>query len=538
MKKFINVAALSVVFALSACGSGSPSKSGNGGDGGSGDNGGLSAPSAPVVNVSVSPKTFTFDWEPVSDALFYRVYANDGSGFYQVGDDLDKDTTEFTVNVDSIEYNPNINSYIFEACNNKGCSTTYSFPTQEQVIQSIQKIEAPEGVSRFGASVSMSADGNTLVVGANRGRVFVYERTENGFAMTYDYTILTGSDIDQVTYYQDISANGNVFAYMGKTNSRFFVKIFKRSLIGWVEHYTKVFSENIYIDMNQSGVKISPDGKQIYVSNPDRNSVIIFNEESSSYSMTTINRPTSARFGQKIVISGNGKVMAVSAPNHMDLNGNSSIGAIHIYKKDTYGNWVYSSMIANPYERLNASYSAPNYGARFAESMSLNYEGNKLAVGASDYSRVFGFDTNQPKVGAVFLFSEGSPNFWFEVVHRAYNPTNDLDFFGYNVAINAEGNRILALAPNEDSASVGFDGDIYNNDASNSGALWVLEPEGLNLNWKKFIKTPELVIAEGSQYSNINMAASADLSSVAVAYNRRSLANSTDNTFKGVIFVY
>ena len=122
----------------------------------------------PVLDITAI-KTFRFSWEDVALATSYRLLENaDGiSGFTQVGQDIQAgvETTDLTVAL----YKRTNASYVIQSCNATGCVDSDPLFVSGTLTETIAYIKASNtGDDSFGRSVALSADGNTLAVGATR----------------------------------------------------------------------------------------------------------------------------------------------------------------------------------------------------------------------------------------------------------------------------------------------------------------------------------------------------------------------------------
>jgi len=116
----------------------------------------------------VADKTFRISWQPITGIDFYRVLENpDGvSGFTQITGDLEPSTQSLDHRV--ALYSKVNARYIVQACNASGC-----VDSEEQIVSGALesavgyfKASNTDRYDHFGYSVSLSADGNTLAVGA------------------------------------------------------------------------------------------------------------------------------------------------------------------------------------------------------------------------------------------------------------------------------------------------------------------------------------------------------------------------------------
>lgn len=189
-----------LVLSLAACNSSdgngdSGSNDDNGDSGSNGDNGGngggstLEAPVAPVLSFSPeSIKSFSFDWDDVADETEYRLLENpDGMSVYNQVATITADSTSHDLDV----FLPGrINaSYILQACNSVGCSDSapvYISGTLTEAVGYLKASNTGAG-DRFGFSVALSGDGNTLAVGAygedsSAGAAYVFTRNGANWA--------------------------------------------------------------------------------------------------------------------------------------------------------------------------------------------------------------------------------------------------------------------------------------------------------------------------------------------------------------------
>ena len=115
---------------------------------------------------------------------------------------------------------------------------------------------------------------------------------------------------------------------------------------------------------------------------------------------------------------------------------------------------------------------------QLGESLSLSADGNTLAAGASyESSNATGVngaeDNNASKVsGAVYVyrFESGA---WTQHSYIKASNTGVGDGFGWSLSLSADGNTLAVGAPNEDSNATGIHGEEGNNNALNSGAVYV-----------------------------------------------------------------
>jgi hypothetical protein len=292
--------------------------------------------------------------------------------------------------------------YRVQACNAGGCSDSNIVTVASQLTQAVGYVKASNtGASDFfGYSVALSADGNTLAVGA------IWEASN-----------ATGVNGDQAN--NSASASGAVY-------------VFTRSGASWTQ---------------QAYVKAS-------------------NTEAFDW------------FGYSVALSADGNTLAVGAyleaSNAEDVGGDqannsaSSSGAVYVFTRSG-ASWTQQAYV-----------KASNTGAsdEFGWSVALSADGNTLAVGAygedSNATGVNGDDTDNSAStsGAVYVFTRTGST-WAQQAYVKASNTGASDFFGYSVALSADGNTLAVGAVGEDSNAMGVNGDQTNNSASASGAVYL-----------------------------------------------------------------
>lgn len=202
------------------------------------------------------------------------------------------------------------------------------------------------------------------------------------------------------------------------------------------------------------------------------------------------NPGASDQFGVAVALAGN--TLAVGAPGEdsaaTGVNGNqddnSAIdsGATYVFVRDPAGTWTQQAYI-------KASNTDSNDG--FGSSLALF--GDTLAVGApresSAATGVNGDAHNNDAYfsGAVYLFVRDVAGNWSQQAYvKASNTqpgdprTGTGDNFGSAIALSGATLAVGAWA--EDSAATGIDGSQDNNDAEDSGAVYLFERDGAG-NW-------------------------------------------------------
>jgi hypothetical protein len=126
-------------------------------------------PATPQLDLAYGIKQLKFSWDAFASSTHYQLLENpDGSsGFTQVGADI----TGLSVDVDiPVQLHNWVNArYMLAACDGSACVNSTEVSTIDQSVNSIGYFKASnsEDQDSFGGSVTLSADGNTLMVGAS-----------------------------------------------------------------------------------------------------------------------------------------------------------------------------------------------------------------------------------------------------------------------------------------------------------------------------------------------------------------------------------
>ena len=183
------------------------------------------------------------------------------------------------------------------------------------------------------------------------------------------------------------------------------------------------------------------------------------------------------QFGYSVSLSDDGNTLAVGARredgsstgvNGAQNNNSTNTGAVYLLRR-IGGVWSQQAYI-------KASNSGE--GDEFGTSVSLNGDGNTLAVGARFESGLL-TGVNGAKInsstdtGAVYVFRFSSNNWSQQAYIKASNTGRDGgDQFGYSVSLSADGNTLAVGARRESGASTGVNG-TNSTTTSDSGAVYL-----------------------------------------------------------------
>ncbi len=313
-----------------------------------------------------------------------------------------------------------------------------------------------------GFSTSLSADGNTVVVGARNngdngsasGQVRVYRRIDNQWEQK-------GGDIngiapsDQFGFSVSISADGNTIAAGAPDNNANsfesgHVRVFEFVDSDWIQIGNEIAGEALS-DHSGYSISLSEDGSRIAIGAPDNG---LIPGEGSNYGQVRVYENDNGNWlqigndidgenpedksGFSVSLNQDGSIVAIGAPN----NTNTVAGAGHVR--------VYA-LEDEEWLQLGQDIDGEFEFGKLGGAVSLNDEGNIVAAGAID----------QDGSGAVRVFENIADN-WIQIGTDIEGEAAG-DRFGFAVSLNAAGS-ILAV------------GAYYNNDSfSDAGHTRIYE---------------------------------------------------------------
>lgn len=294
----------------------------------------------------------------------------------------------------------------------------------------------------FGRSVSISADGSIIAVGApgndktgsNAGHVRVFKNINENW-------IQVGSDIngerqiDQSGWALTLSSDGKTIAIGAYNNwetgsSRGHVRVYRNQQDSWVQIGSDIDGEGAPGDMSGRSVSLSSDGNivaigaigyiggHVRIYKYDQNNwVKIGSDIAGEYQGDNL--------GSSVSLSSDGNIVAVGVPKS-DLNGDNS-GYARVYEN-----------INNQWVKVGSDMTESTKGDNLGCAVSLNADGSILAVGAWGYSKDQMFRGNVK----VFKNKNGS---WTQVGSEIIGK-NAAEYLGSSVCLNSDGSTIAVGA--------------------------------------------------------------------------------------------
>ena len=351
--------------------------------------------------------------------------------------------------------------------------------------QAYIKASNPGRLDLFGRSISLSADGNVLAVGADQ---------EDGSAVGINGA-QTNTALD----------SGAVYLFRFNGNNWFQQAYIKASNTDAGDTFGE--SVSLSADGNtlavgahqEDSVSAGVNGAQTDNTASTSGAVYLFRYNGSDWLQQAYIKASNSGagdfFGESLSLSGDGNTLAVGAReedgsanvvNGPKTNTASNAGAAYVFRFNGTV-WIEHSYIKA---------SNVDLGDQFGKSVSLSRDGNTLAVGATGESsistQINGTQINGSNdSGAVYLFRlNASSNAWTQQAYiKAFN-TGSNDQFGISVSLSNDGNVLAVGAYQEDGSATGV-GGADNNNSPNEGATYVFEFNNGTWAHQAYVKTSD-----------------------------------------------
>jgi microcystin-dependent protein len=339
----------------------------------------------------------------------------------------------------------------------------------------IQKLLAsdPENFSKFGNAVSISGDGKTMVVSAptedtspnsDNGAVYVFTRSGTSWV---EQAKLIASDANSMRLFGtsiSISEDGNTIVVGTPRLDPFFnvydggvAYIFTRSGTTWTEQAKLIANDMTVYDYFGQSVSISGNGNTVIVGAYSKNANMFSQSTGAAYIFTRSGSTWTEQeklvasdpawydyFGKAVAISADGSTAFAQAANE-DTSPNNDNGAVYVFTNSGTSWTEQAKLLASD----AASYE------NFGNSISASEEGNTVVIGSS-----FKTTTPNDQNGAVYVFTR-SGSTWNEEAKLIASDTESYEAFGSSVSISADGDTIVVGAEAENTAPSYGNGAAY-----------------------------------------------------------------------------
>ncbi|MBL0943282.1 MAG: integrin [Hydrogenophaga sp.] len=401
---------------------------GGGGGGGGGATGGATDQATGLQVSALDGQTYRFSWPPASGATELRLMEKaQGQSDYSLLDTLPPGTTVHDVDI-FLPTHVNA-SYILRTCQGSQCTDSNAVTLAASLAQAGSVLQASNmgADDGFGVAVALSADGTTLAVGAMGEDSAT--TTINGEQRLNDTAPQSGA-----------------------------VYVFTRGASGWTQ--------------------------QAY--------------------LKAANAGSDDRFGLSLALSADGHTLAVGAPledSGSAADGSSNTapdsGAVYVFGR-AGSQWTQTAYL----KAFNAaSCPATACGDQFGGQLALSADGQTLAVGAihegSDLSGVVNgvpaagaINQNADNSGAVYVFAHANGSWQPQAYLKAANAGAG-QWFGYSLALAADGSTLAVGAPGEDSDLTGVTPGApgaTNGNATDSGAVYLFARAGTQWRQTAYVK--------------------------------------------------
>ncbi|MGF1732128.1 FG-GAP repeat protein [Photobacterium kasasachensis] len=329
----------------------------------------------------------------------------------------------------------------------------------------------------FAYSISLSADGNRLAVGApkedsgkhdipsdntktNSGAAYIFTRVGRTWSQSA-YIKASNSDVEDLFGMSlSLSADGSTLA-VGS---------------GWEDSSTTGINSTPNNDASSAGA--------VYVFTYSGTK---WEQEAYIKASNTQNRDF---FGDSVSISANGDTLAVGAMyedsgttgvNSIPNEAIGASGAVYVFQR-TGTVWAQQAYIKA---------SNPGENDWFGGDVTISGDGNTLAVGATwEDSNTTGINSTPNdaghNAGAVYVYVRTGDDWVQQAFVKAHN-TEDSDWFGRAVALSGDGNTLAVGADLEDSSTTGINSNP-DNLTEDAGAVYVYKRVGNLWSGKAYIK--------------------------------------------------
>ena len=334
------------------------------------------------------------------------------------------------------------------------------------------KLEPSDGVSTdyFGISVSISADGNTVLVGAtgedtspNEGNGAVYVFTRSGTTWTQQAKLLASDAAsgDGFGISVSISADGNTALIGAKdedtspNEGNGAVYVFTRSGTTWTQQAKLLASDAALGHGFGRVVDISSNGNTAIIGAPQagNGAVYVFTRSVDSWTqrqkIILENSQSGDTFGLLVSISGDGSTFVVG----------SSTDFVYVY-----------ALISDSWQQQAKLFSAENLlNYNFGSDISISYNGNVIAVGAFVTGSGGGIYTlgegalaapASTESGGCHIFTRRNSE-WTQKFRIADTLLNNVNF-GIAVSISGDGNSLLLGIRTTNESTINGNANIYN----------------------------------------------------------------------------
>ena len=398
-------------------------------------------------------------------------------------------------------------AYRIEVCVGPDCTRSAQARVGGPLAEGVGYLKAalPTPDAAMGTDLALSADGQTLAVGSRpggpspgAGEVAVYTRTGIGTWVLQTTVRAPNAEAgDRFGVVVALSANGQTLAVgaTGEDGSASAhptladnndlpgsgaVYVFERQGTDWaLTAYLKSHTPETDRGFGYA-VDLSADGATLLVASERKplagERVEVFAGTGASRVFDAALPLTGALSDESVSLSGDGLTVALGA--YLDSSGGTGVypapltdstspqsGAVHVWARGTTG-WTFQAYLKS---------ARPHEGAEFGSSVDLSHSGDTLAIGsAGDDGGPDGVPNEalHDRSGAAHVFQR-SGGVWTQTDELKAPVADRFDQMGQVVALSGDGLTVALGVPYEDGAGHGVTADPNDNSETERGAVWL-----------------------------------------------------------------
>lgn len=266
--------------------------------------------------------------------------------------------------------------------------------------------------------------------------------------------------------------------------------IFSSSSVGWTEEASLIGSTaTTFYDNAGWSVKFNSNGNRIFIGAPldekygtgiESGLTYVFSSGSNGWAEEAILSGSLAinasdNFGHRLSVSSNGNKVIVGAHNDERYNGQSSSGLAYVFSSGSSG-WVEEAVLSGSI--------ATNGSDFFGVSVGMNNSGDVVAVGARQDES----PTRSSATGLVYIFTSSSFGWSEQSIISGSLATQTDDWFGHDLSINGNGDKLLVTAAQDEVSSNTNSGLAYIFSSGSNGWTeeWILSGSFASQNTDSF----------------------------------------------------
>ena len=353
---------------------------------------------------------------------------------------------------------------------NSGAVYVYTRDNKGWKQQAYLKASNTEEGAQFGSSLTLSADGNLLAVGASGEASSATgingnqsDRSMPGAGAVYVFA-RAGAAWSQQAYLKSSNTGGPDVGYQ----------------FGYAVSLSSDGSTLAVSETSDPSNATGINGDQKNTSAPDAGAVFIFNHSGDTWSQQAYVKPWNTTrpgllFGYSVGLNGNGDTLGVGA-----YNDDGRRGAVYVFTRNN-GTWSQQMLVIATNGEV---------GDYLGCSLAISDDGNTILAGSVEdkFSQInAGQKDLLDSVGGAYVFVRAAGKWSQQAYVKAFNPREN-DQFGWALAMSRDGNTIAIGSHLEDSGAKGVNGDQSDASMEDSGAVYVYTRTGTTWNPTAYVK--------------------------------------------------